>query len=81
MDNREQAVEYIIEGILNGRRDMFRLKREASIRFSVSMIRNSEILMSSKGRLPKELSDSLRKKPMRTMSGVTPVAIMVQPTD
>lgn len=81
MDNRVQAVEYIIEGILDGRRDIFRLKREASIRFSVSMIRNSEILMSSKGRLPKELSDSLRKKPMRTMSGVTPVAIMVQPMD
>ncbi len=80
MDNREEAVEYIIKNILDGRRDIHRLKREASVKFSVDIIRNSEILKKSKGRIPDDAAEVLRKKPMRTMSGVTPVAIMIKPS-
>ncbi len=78
MDNR--AVEYIIENILDGRRDIHKLKREASVKFSVGMIRNSEILEQAGDRIPEDVAEFLRKKPMRTMSGVTPVAIMIKPS-
>jgi len=81
MGNREEAIGYIIEEILKGRRDLHRLKREAATRYSEKLtIKNSEILMHSRGRLPKEIATSLRKKPVRTLSGVTPVAIMVRPS-
>jgi elongator complex protein 3 len=79
MDNRKEAIDYIIRNILEGRRDIHKIKREASSKFSVGMIKNSEILEESKGRIPEETADILRKKPVRTMSGVTPVAIMIRP--
>ena len=80
MDDRGKAIEYIIEKMLEGRRDIHRIKREAALKFSVKMIRNSEIFGNAKGRLPGEILEKLRKKPMRTMSGVTPVAIMIKPS-
>ncbi len=79
MDKRERTVEYIIGQILEGRRDIHKIKREAALKFSAGMIRNSEILDKGKGRLPKEVLATLRKKPVRTGSGVTPLAIMIKP--
>jgi len=81
MDDRERAIGYIIEKLLEGRKDIDRIKREAASRFSVKMIKNSEILEKGKGTLPEELLQKLKKKPTRTISGVTPVAIMIRPAD
>lgn len=80
MDDKERAIEYIIEKILEGRRDIHKIKREAAVKFPAGMIRNSEILENARGRLGKEVLETLRKKPTRTGSGVTPVAIMIRPS-
>jgi len=80
MDKRGKAVEFVIERILGGRSDIDKLKREAMDEYPLAhMIKNSEIMEAGKGRLPEEMLDMLRKKPSRTMAGVTPVAIMIKP--
>lgn len=82
MDKRERAIEFIIERILGGRSDIDKLKREAMNEYPLAhMIKNSELIEAGKGRIPGEVIDKLRKKPSRTMSGVTPVAIMIKPDD
>lgn len=80
MNKREKAVDFIIERILGGRSDIDKIKREAMNEYPLaSMIKNSEIIEAGKNRIPPEILDRLRKKPSRTMSGVTPVAIMIRP--
>ncbi|HNT60983.1 MAG TPA: hypothetical protein PKJ97_03335, partial [Candidatus Bilamarchaeaceae archaeon] len=77
----EAALSYIISRIIAGRRDLERLKSEASRLFpSPSFPRNSQILRAfPKGKLTPGIKALLQKRPMRTLSGVTPVAIMVRP--
>ncbi|NYZ77709.1 tRNA uridine(34) 5-carboxymethylaminomethyl modification radical SAM/GNAT enzyme Elp3 [Candidatus Micrarchaeota archaeon] len=80
MDDREKAIEYIIERLLEGRREIDKLKKEAAVIFRpAKMIRNSEIFMRGRERLPPDVARLLLKKPTRTASGVTPIAIMVRP--
>ncbi len=76
-----EAVRYIISQLLSGRRDFVKIKWEVARRFHMdSFPRNSEILASfPKGGLTPEMRSLLQKRPMRTLSGVTPVAIMVRP--
>jgi len=75
------AVKYIISQLLSGRTDFGKIKLEAARKFHVdSFPRNSEILASfPKDKLTPQLLSLLQKRPMRTLSGVTPVAIMVRP--
>lgn len=76
-----EAVRYIIFQFLSGRRDFEKIRWEAARRFHIdSFPRNSEILASfPKDKLTPQLLSILQKRPMRTLSGVTPVAIMVRP--
>lgn len=75
------ALRYITSRIIAGRRDVERLKSEALRLFpAASFPRNSQILRAfPKDKLTSEIRNLLLKRPMRTLSGVTPVAIMVQP--
>ncbi len=80
MDKREKAMEFIIDKILEGRSDIDKIKRESMDRYPLShMIKNSEVIEAGKDRISAEALEKLRKKPSRTMSGVTPVAIMIKP--
>lgn len=76
-----EAVRYIISQLLSGRRDFVKIRWEAARKFRISSFpRNSEILSSfPKDKLTLEIRSLLQKRPMRTLSGVTPVAIMVRP--
>jgi len=80
MDDREKAIEYIIEKLLEGKTDIFKLKKEAAEKFSLTgVIKNSEILGKGREKLPKNILRMLLKKPTRTISGVTPIAVMIKP--
>jgi len=80
---REEAVDYIIERIISGEKNLELIKREASKKFGIrSMIRNPEILARfPKSSLTPGIRGLLLKKPSRTMSGITPIAVMVKPQD
>ena len=91
----KEAAEFIASRILKGHtakgdiyapsqcdeRDLVALKREAAKKFGLSEYpKNSEILAAiPEGKRTKEIILLLRKRPMRTLSGVTPVALMVRP--
>lgn len=79
--SRKGAVAFIVGRILAGERDVESLKREASRRFRPdSMIKNPELLEAvPEGRLTEEIRGLLLKKPAKTASGVTPVAVMIRP--
>ena len=79
--SRREAILSIARRILAGERDLERLKREECRRFHISsMIKNPEILEAiPTDSLSGELRDMLLKKPVKTLSGVTPVAVMIQP--
>ncbi|MFH1785703.1 MAG: tRNA uridine(34) 5-carboxymethylaminomethyl modification radical SAM/GNAT enzyme Elp3 [Candidatus Micrarchaeota archaeon] len=79
--DRESAVDFIIKKILEGERKLDKLKRQASHMFHCSsLIKNPEILERfPKNKLTKEIQLLLIKKPTRTLSGVTPIAVMIKP--
>ncbi|MBS3068195.1 tRNA uridine(34) 5-carboxymethylaminomethyl modification radical SAM/GNAT enzyme Elp3 [Candidatus Micrarchaeota archaeon] len=78
----ENAISYVINRIIQDKEyDLQKLKNEAAKKFSLKLgIRNSDIIQNiPKEKLTKELLTLLRKKPMRTRSGVTPIAVMIRP--
>jgi len=81
MDVRKKAVEFAVRKILEGGRDLDRIKRQACKRYGLAhMIKNPELLAAfPEGRLTPQLRQLLLKKPTKTISGVTPVAVMIRP--
>ncbi len=76
-----EAIEYIISEILKGRRDLEQIKREASKRFHLNyFIKNTEIYKKfPKNKMTEEIKYLLKRKPVRTISGVAPIAVMIKP--
>ncbi|MEW6721697.1 MAG: tRNA uridine(34) 5-carboxymethylaminomethyl modification radical SAM/GNAT enzyme Elp3 [Candidatus Micrarchaeota archaeon] len=81
--SRREAIEAVTARIIAGERNLDRIKREEGRRFSISaMIKNPEILANfPPEKLTKEIRALLLKKPSKTASGVTPVAVMIRPQD
>ncbi len=78
--NERKAIEYCKKELLKGRRDVERIKKEASKRFGVRVIRSSEILASfGETELKEDIKRVLFRKPVRTISGVSPIAVMIKP--
>ncbi len=75
------AIAYIVERILKGERKLEAIKREACIRLGLKgQIRNSAIAEKfPKAKHTEEIAALLKRKPMRTLSGVAPIAVMVRP--
>lgn len=77
---RGKAARYAVSQLLEGRADLHSIKQEASKKFRLpNFLRNSEILAFLPKNAPKKVREMLLKRPMRTASGVTPVALMIQP--
>ena len=79
----ERVCEQLVEGILAGeieRDDVESAKLAACREHSASKVpKNSELLEHADGEHREELEQVLRRKPVRTASGVSPVAIMTSP--
>jgi elongator complex protein 3 len=77
---RDKAAKYAASLLLGGKKSLHELKQEASRKFGLpDFLRNSEILAALPGNAPTSLRRLLLKRPSRTASGVTPVALMVRP--
>jgi len=78
---RKKATDSIIRRILAGERNLDLIKREECRRFSIAnMITNPELVERfPKKKLTEEIRLLILKKPTRTLSGVTPIAVMVKP--
>lgn len=80
--SNEQAIDYIIDKLQEGEKNLLKLKREATTRFALSDLpRNSDLLARARQRGVTQLLEQLKKKPIRTGSGVTPIAVMIRPQD
>jgi elongator complex protein 3 len=82
---RDDAIDYILRGIIAGRTDVETLKHEACRKFRPdSILTNPELLAALQKRgmsasAAMRLRRLLIKKPTRTLSGITPVAVMIRP--
>lgn len=75
--NGEKAAGYIVNCLKNGRVDLETIKKEAAKKYGCAILKNSDIMRLA--RVPEDVLHRLRKKPVRTLSGITPVAVMVRP--
>ncbi len=84
---RKKAIEFVAARIIaaKGRlneKGLDKLKRIAGRKFGISdMIKNPELLaaLGGKNKASPAILNFLLKKPTKTLSGVTPVAVMIQP--
>jgi elongator complex protein 3 len=75
----EELVDRILAGELD-REDVERAKKEVCGKYSSPKVpRNSDLIDFGPEDRREELEDVLRRKPVRTASGVTPVAVMTSP--
>lgn len=77
----KKAAAYVLAQLKKGRTDLEMIKRECAAAFNCQVVKSSELLKHARaaGKVPAEVLALLRKKPMRTLSGVTPIAIMIAP--
>jgi len=80
---REEAIEFIINKLITGERKLEQIKREAGHKYKLlRMITNPELIENfPKDKLTPEIRKLLLKKPTKTLSGVTPVAVMIKPEE
>ncbi len=74
---RRKAIDFIISRMLAGDYNLDSLKRQAAKKYKI-MVKNPEILAHFPDVTPK-IKKILMKKPAKTLSGVTPVAVMIKP--
>jgi len=81
MDRRKLAIAFIVQKLISGETDVRKIKNEACGKFKLSgMPKNSEIREAiPKTKLNMQIDLILKRKPVRTISGVTPIALMIQP--
>ncbi|MEW6528400.1 MAG: tRNA uridine(34) 5-carboxymethylaminomethyl modification radical SAM/GNAT enzyme Elp3 [Candidatus Micrarchaeota archaeon] len=81
MDAKAKAISYIIDKILNGETNLEKLKRQASVKFCLNkFIKNTSIVEKfPKNKFSQKIIKLLKRKPVRTLSGVTPIAVMIAP--
>jgi len=82
-DGFEQACEELVERVLAGeleRDDVESAKLEVCSKYSASKVpKHTELLDRAPDGQRDELAEVLHRKPVRTASGVSPVAIMARP--
>jgi elongator complex protein 3 len=79
-NKNKKAALHAARLLLSGRRDLESIKLESALKFNLGcFLRNSEIFAALPKNSSEELRKLLQKRPSRTASGVTPVALMIRP--
>src|SRR3989338_4667401 len=84
--NRKNAIEELLGGKIKSRAELMALKRRLAKKYGVSILSHSEILKEYKNlvavgaihELPLH-ERILRKRAVRTLSGIAPVAVLTKP--
>lgn len=84
-EKRKKAVRELLNKKINSRAELMAVKRRLAKKHGVSILLNSEILSEYKNRLASgeikprlKLEKILRKRSVRTMSGIAPVAVLTR---
>lgn len=79
-DKKKAAALYAARLLLKGRKDLEAVKLESALKFNLDcFLRNSDIFAALPKNSQEKLRRLLQKRPSRTASGVTPVALMIRP--
>jgi elongator complex protein 3 len=80
-DKKSEAIVYVIDRLLAGELNLKKLKSEAGIKFKLNHILKTNDIAAAfpKNKLTPEIGTVFRRKPVRTVSGVTPIAVMIKP--
>lgn len=74
-----KAAKYIVAQLKKGGRNLEEIKKEAAKKYDFRILRNSEII--SAAGVSGGFVDLLKKKPVRTLSGITTLAVMIRPAE
>jgi len=79
--NSDKFIEGVINEILNGKTNIEKIKRELGRKYKIENIpKNSEIIKKfPKSKFNNKIKLLLKRKAMRTLSGVSPIAVMIKP--
>ncbi|MBU2219672.1 tRNA uridine(34) 5-carboxymethylaminomethyl modification radical SAM/GNAT enzyme Elp3, partial [Patescibacteria group bacterium] len=84
--NRKNAIGELLGGKIKSRAELMAIKRKLAKKYGSSILLHSEILKEYRNRLKAgtikrqfELERILRKRSVRTMSGIAPVAVLTKP--
>ena len=78
MTKKEQAIKELLKKSLKSREDLMMAKRSLCKKYGIEMLKNSEILKMA-GKKKEALNSLLRKRSIRTLSGIAPVAVLTKP--
>ena len=84
--NRGNAIGELLKAKINSRADLMAAKRKLAKKYGVSILSHAEILKvyrnkfgSERAKPQSEFERILRKRSIRTMSGIAPVAVLTKP--
>ncbi len=76
----QKIIKEILEGEISNKKELERTKREISKEFNLSKVpSNAEILETTADEKREEVISLLRRKPVRSISGVTVITVMPKP--
>ncbi len=82
----EQAIIELLEGSIKSRKELMLTKRKIAKKYKISIFKNSDIIkvykdlvVRKKVKRSETLEKILRKRSVRTMSGIAPVAVLTMP--
>ncbi len=78
---KQKAIKYLLKQKIKSGAELMAAKRRLAKKYRVGIIRNSEILKCIKAKSVETrlIASLLRKRAVRTLSGVAPVAVLVKP--
>ncbi|MDP2736395.1 MAG: tRNA uridine(34) 5-carboxymethylaminomethyl modification radical SAM/GNAT enzyme Elp3 [bacterium] len=84
--NRKKAISELLSGKIKSRAELMAVKRKLAKKYGVNILSHAEILKEYRNKLgvgtvkeQPELERVLRKRSVRTMSGIAPVAVLTKP--
>jgi elongator complex protein 3 len=80
--NKKDAINELLSSKINSRSDLMAVKRKLAKKYGRSILSHSEILKEYRNGITKRqpgLERILRKRSVRTMSGIAPVAVLTKP--
>ena len=84
--NKQKAIAELLKAKIKSRNDLMMTKRKIAKKHGIKMLLNSEVLKYYQNQVKKELITAdfdllriLRKRSIRTLSGIAPVAVLTMP--
>jgi elongator complex protein 3 len=82
MNKQKEIIEYLLEHVIEDEKTLTRAKRLTAKKFKIHILSNAEVFKyvnEANIKIEDDLRNVLKKRAVRTMSGVAPVAVLTKP--